>query len=841
MEWRIIRQTAVIMIMAWILGIAFSPAMDASEDFRDIRVRFPDDIHLNPQERSQWTREFAQTFFDQNIRQMAGSTWSGYFYEDRAYLQHFHALLEDGTLWGWGLNFQGQLGDGTTQNRAEPIVTLESVFTALQGYALGYDGSAWVWGINQHGEIGDGTLANRLSPFRVMDNVVSITHTGRLQRSALRADGSLWSWGRNHTGQLGDGTLIDRHSPVQILDNVVFIGSRWVATDIAGGIALRADGSLWAWGRHAFDGDITFDSPTPTMIVSDFVPPPVGQTTFTADDGIIWYSFSFARQLRPTDVALANLSFAEYLYAPTQNRYMFEPSPPILLTITDPITAQAEIARTISSLTSYQRTSGDALNLATLHIENVSRRGTSQAVPDEGTINTELLIAGAMASSDILQVTGDILTYEELELLRGLRDNINFISEATEEIQVEFPNDISNIAFDNVTVEAEFAMVTINRTHIPQGGEISIRIGQTNEARGNDSGVDIGDKGMNNNASDRGVLDMLISFWSIAVVSVTFVSWLVLTRFGKKFPIYIVIAVSAVAITANVGTAWLGSNEAEQDIAVIGTAEYTAASIDPHDAQLDEAETNRIEVTMTEGMRATLSLPVNGTDPEFLILFNEQGEIQNTKYNPVTGNIDANIRESGVYILREHRVNFADIENKSQLMQDAILRLTSRDIMRGTMGDYFSPDELITRAEFAAAIVMAFDMIDFDARSSFVDLSPSDWFYHAIATAEREGLIGGFEDNTFRGELDMYKDQLIVVAANTLIEQMGYHVPYDIESILSVFLDRPILAEWSEDGIALATSSNVVIFRTDSMFAPLSNKTRGDAAIVLYRVFSRVW
>jgi len=102
-------------------------------------------------------------------------------------------------------------------------------------------------------------------------------------------------------------------------------------------------------------------------------------------------------------------------------------------------------------------------------------------------------------------------------------------------------------------------------------------------------------------------------------------------------------------------------------------------------------------------------------------------------------------------------------------------------------------------------------------------------------------LLSGFTDNTFGGNLDILKDQLVVVAANTLMEQMGYFVPADIEIPLARYFDRHLLAEWSEDGIALATDANVVIYRTDSLFAPLSNMTRGDAAIILDRVFSRVW
>jgi hypothetical protein len=203
--------------------------------------------------------------------------------------------------------------------------------------------------------------------------------------------------------------------------------------------------------------------------------------------------------------------------------------------------------------------------------------------------------------------------------------------------------------------------------------------------------------------------------------------------------------------------------------------------------------------------------------------------------------MDARIRESGVYVLREHTVSFADIDEKSQLMQDAILRLASRNIMRGTTYGYFYPDSPISRADFVTAIVMAFDMLDLNAQSTFTDIGPADWYFRAIATAEQEGLISGFPDSTFRGNLNIPKDQLTVVSANTLMERMGYIIPYDIEEFLARFIDRYELAYWSEAGIALATQTNVTIHRVDSRFAPQSSMTRGDAAIVLDRVFSRVW
>jgi hypothetical protein len=70
---------------------------------------------------------------------------------------------------------------------------------------------------------------------------------------------------------------------------------------------------------------------------------------------------------------------------------------------------------------------------------------------------------------------------------------------------------------------------------------------------------------------------------------------------------------------------------------------------------------------------------------------------------------------------------------------------------------------------------------------------------------------------------------------------MGYLIPSDIEAELARYADRAEIEPWSEDKIALATQSNILIYRIDGLFAPKSTMTRGDAAIVLYRVFNKVW
>ena len=169
---------------------------------------------------------------------------------------HSLALRVDGTVWSWGQNTSGQLGDGTITNRTLPaaisglsdIVSIET--SAYHNLALRADGTVLSWGRNDSGQLGDNTTTNQTTPVVVsgLSGVAKVS-AGNTSSMALQGNGSVLSWGGNFYGQLGDGTTTNRNLPGPVQTSGL---TRSISAQQYYSLALRQDGTAWAWG---FNGD----------------------------------------------------------------------------------------------------------------------------------------------------------------------------------------------------------------------------------------------------------------------------------------------------------------------------------------------------------------------------------------------------------------------------------------------------------------------------------------------------------------------------------------------------------------------------------------------------------
>jgi alpha-tubulin suppressor-like RCC1 family protein len=164
------------------------------------------------------------------------------------------AIQTNGTLWAWGNNANGRLGTGNTTSYSSPVQVgtlnnwskIDASFSHTM--AVKTDGTLWTWGSNNNGRLGDNTTSFRSSPVQIGTlNNWSLVSAGDAHSVSIKTDGTLWGWGLNSSGQLGDGTVVTRSSPVQIgtLNN-------WskIAAGITYAMAIKTDGTLWGWGAN---------------------------------------------------------------------------------------------------------------------------------------------------------------------------------------------------------------------------------------------------------------------------------------------------------------------------------------------------------------------------------------------------------------------------------------------------------------------------------------------------------------------------------------------------------------------------------------------------------------
>jgi alpha-tubulin suppressor-like RCC1 family protein len=187
---------------------------------------------------------------------------------------HMCAIKIDGTLWCWGLNGDGQLGNNSYTNAPTPVqVGNETTWVAgAVGHnstcAIKTGGTLWCWGDNTHGKLGNGSTDPSSVPVQSTLTGVATVSVATDHACAFKTDNTVWCWGGGNTGELGDGSGTDSTSPVQVPGSWKSVTAGQTNPGDAGhSCALKSDNTVWCWGASSGGGPVS-NSNVPVEIPS---------------------------------------------------------------------------------------------------------------------------------------------------------------------------------------------------------------------------------------------------------------------------------------------------------------------------------------------------------------------------------------------------------------------------------------------------------------------------------------------------------------------------------------------------------------------------------------------
>ena len=809
---------------------------------------------------------------------------------------HIAYIKADGSLWVAGDNYYGALGNGTTENADGAVKIMEDVAAVGAGedytLFLKNDGTLWGCGDGRYGVLGEANMTEdgTLTPVQILDGVSGF-HIGNESKydgliTAYKTDGTIWTWGGGYAlEQLTDyiaadvgyshtlllqpeGTLVGTgyNSDGQLGDGTgesVYDGFVEVARDVkafaAGGSStyvLKKDGSFWVAGRNN-EGQLgtgSYDNQMKLKKVMDKVASfsaGYSHTLVVKTDGTLWGFGSnnygqlmdgmgpniptFVQVMGKSGAKLDDALLGEYIYGASVGAGI-DGLREALQEIYGGTGMSAVLERLLGGLNEEQLDSSKARDDMALFAEigmrySLSKQIGSRFKLDEAGL-TEITANWQGVASSIEELTEQY----GFEITRELRSGIMLDSADNEKVSVEFDGGMDSAGVDRITVNAPFAAFTADAGVLDMS-VITLQNLNYVEPVEEEAAEPSDEREESGAAKSPGILSAILKFWgAIALIAVIAV-WLTVGR--KKIPVWALAVAVAVILALNVLTIFVSAEEAPE---VSDAPEVTSGET----RETPEVRENRgvsVLVSLSESIRGTLSLPVDKSmgDSNYLVVVNEEGEQQFSKYNHLTSSMEARVSESGTYTVIESKVSFADVQNKSAEMRQAIEMLSSKGLMDGTTQTEFSPDDPINRAEFASTVLMTMDLYDITAENVFDDVTEEDWYFTAAASAYQAGLMMGVGGNTFEGETVIPKDQMVTIASRTLVSEMGYKIPASTEPILRRYDDIDELADWSLENIALATREELVHYRLDNRFAPMSAMTRGDAAIILYRLYLKVW
>ena len=213
-----------------------------------------------------------------------------------------------------------------------------------------------------------------------------------------------------------------------------------------------------------------------------------------------------------------------------------------------------------------------------------------------------------------------------------------------------------------------------------------------------------------------------------------------------------------------------------------------------------------------------------------------QWEFRGGKVNLAGGYVEIDLQSFSIYAVLSCSKTFTDIPG--HWAQSDIELMACRDVVKGVTETQFDPDGMVTRAQFAALLIRALDVTPYSGGGqSFQDVGSGDWYYQAVETAARAGLIVGYAGN-FRPEDQISRQELsLMLVRAAAYESKAIALGGDeAQAIRAGFTDGSDIADWAAQAVAQASKAALMTGRGGATFAPAANATRAEAVVVLERL-----
>lgn len=193
------------------------------------------------------------------------------------------------------------------------------------------------------------------------------------------------------------------------------------------------------------------------------------------------------------------------------------------------------------------------------------------------------------------------------------------------------------------------------------------------------------------------------------------------------------------------------------------------------------------------------------------------------------------IKQAGKCYIKNNNVTFSDINSNEPVLHEAVAVLSARGILNGKSDNFFGAEEAVTRAE---TVTMICRMIDLPHSTSggerFADVDSNNWYQVYAMTAKENNILSGYEDNTFRGSNTITRQEFVTILGQIMVNKMGY-VLGDDSSYINKYNDYMNIAPWASQYVELMEKTKISIW--DEYYLPKQPITRGEAAVLLYRVY----